>query len=176
MSIRKIIDWAIEDQKSEMKGNIVSDFYQYQDAVGSWVWACDVDLGGGGENSVLRSVPVAANNRDIIYSQQGKGVSLSRMGNGKWVITGLSKTLNSTVRWTYVSFSEGALVGTGEDIFAITGTIVTITGTRMHGGTNRPLTYGELGTLTTPYGYGMLPYGIQGKFDYYGNFIEILER
>ena len=99
MSIRKIIDWAIQDQKSEMKGNIASPFYQYQDAAGSWVWACDVDLGGG-EDNILRSVPVASNNRDVVYAEQGKGVSLSRMGSGKWAITGLSKTLNSTVRMT----------------------------------------------------------------------------
>ena len=99
MSIRKIIDWAIQDQKSEMKGNIASPFYQYQDTAGSWVWACDVDLGGG-EDNILRSVPVASNNRDVVYAEQGKGVSLSRMGSGKWAITGLSKTLNSTVRMT----------------------------------------------------------------------------
>jgi hypothetical protein len=154
MSIRKIIDWAIEDAQSTQQGTIVSDFYEYQDAAGSWVWACDVDLGGGEEN-VLRSVPVAANNRDIIYSEQGKGVTLSRMGNGLWAITGLSKTLNSTLHMLYVSFTD--------DIFQIQSSV-------MIGYTYRPLTYGELGTLIPPYGYGVLPYGIQGKFDYYGTF------
>lgn len=159
MSIRKIIDWAIADQKSEMTGTIVSPFYEYQDYTGNWVWACDVDLGGGQE--VLRCVPVAANNRDVIYAQQGKGVSLSRMGSGKWAITGLSKTLNSTVHWTFVTFED--------DVF-------NIASTKMVGDVRRPLTYGELGALVAPYGYGVLPYGTQGKFDYYGNFIEILER
>jgi hypothetical protein len=57
MSIRKIIDWAIQDQKSEMKGNIASPFYQYQDYAGSWVWACDVDLGGGEDNVLERLQP-----------------------------------------------------------------------------------------------------------------------
>lgn len=161
MSIRKIIDWAIQDQKSEMGGTIVSDFYEYQDAAGSWTWACDVDTDGGDEGSVLRCVPVAANNRDVIYAQQGKGVTLSRMGNGKWAITGLSKTLHSTVHWTYVTFKD--------DVF-------TIASTRMVGDVRRPLTYGELGSLVEPLGYGTLPYGIQGRFDYYGNFIEIVEH
>jgi hypothetical protein len=159
MSIRKIIDWAIQDAKTTHSGTIASDFFQYEDASGNWVWACDVDLGGD-ENNVLRSVPVAANNKDIIYAEQGKGVNLSRMGNGMWAITGLSKTVNSTVHWTFVSFED--------DIF-------TITGTRMAGNIVRPLTYGELGSLAAPYGYGVLPYGTKGKFDYEGNLIGIVE-
>ena len=160
MSIRKIIDWAIQDAQSTQTGTIASGFYECQDAAGSWVWACDVDLGGDEEN-ILRAVPVASNNRDVIYAEQGKGVSLSRLGNGKWAITGLSKTLNSTVHWTFVSFVD--------DVFAIAGT-------HTRGNINRPLTYGELGTLVVPYGYGGLPYGTQGKFDYDGNLIEIVER
>ena len=160
MSIRKIIDWAIQDQKSETKGTIVSEFYECHDDANGWGWACDVDLGGEAEN-VLRAVPVASNNRDVIYAEQGKSVSLTRMGSGKWSITGLSKTQNSTVHWVFVAFSD--------DLFTITGTL-------LRGNINRPLTYGELGTSIAPYGYGTLPYGIQGKFDYYGNFIEILER
>lgn len=160
MSIRKIIDWAIQDQKSEMKGNIASPFYQYQDAAGSWVWACDVDLGGGEGNSILRSVPVASNNRDVVYAEQGKGVSLSRLGSGKWAITGLSKSLNSTVRMTVVSFQD--------DVFQISSS-------RMVGNIIRPLSYGELGMLIAPYGYGVLPYGMQGKFDPDGNLIGIVE-
>jgi hypothetical protein len=159
MSLRKIIDWAIEDQKSELKGNIASPFYQYQDYAGSWVWACDVDLGGGGDN-VLRSVPVAANNREVIYAEQGKGVSLSRMGKGKWAITGLSKTLNSTVHMIFVSFVDD---------------IGQISGRRLAGNIIRPLSYGEMGELIAPFGYGVLPYGLQGKFDAQGNFIEIVE-
>jgi len=159
MSIRKIIDWAIQDQKSEMKGNIASPFYQYQDTAGSWVWACDVDLGGG-EDNILRSVPVASNNRDVVYAEQGKGVSLSRMGSGKWAITGLSKTLNSTVRMTLVTFED--------DVFQISSS-------RMVGNIIRALSYGELGTLIAPYGYGVLPYGMQGKFDPDGNLIGIVE-
>jgi len=29
--------------------------------------------------------------------------------------------------------------------------------------------------LVPPYGYGVLPYGAQGKFDANGNFVEIVE-
>ncbi len=45
MSIRKIIDWAIEDSKGQRTGNIASPFYQLYDADGIWVWACGYNLG-----------------------------------------------------------------------------------------------------------------------------------
>lgn len=158
MSIRKIIDWAIEDQKSEMKGKIVGNFHQVQDNAGNWVWACDVDIGGG-EATNLRSVPIASNNLDVIYAEQGKGVSMSRMGSAKWAISGLSKVVTDTVHTTLVTFSD--------DIWAITGSV-------MVGNVIRPITYGELGTLIAGSGYGVLPYGAQAKFDYYGNLIDLM--
>lgn len=158
MSIRQIIDWAIEDSRSQMTGTIVSPFYQYSDYGGHWVWACDVDLG---ENlGVLRCVPVAANNRELIYAEQGRAVTLSRLNNGKWVITGLAKSLNSTVHYIFMSFTD--------DTYQILRK-------QLRGYIIRPLTYGELGTLVAPYGYGVLPYGAQGKFDAEGNFLEIVE-
>ena len=83
------------------------------------------------------------------------------MGNGKWAITGLSKTLNSTIHYIYVSFEED---------------IAAILSRSLHGSIIRPLTYGELGALVAPYGYGVLPYGMQAKFDLDGNLIDFLEE
>jgi hypothetical protein len=161
MSIRKIIDWAISDASNQLTGKIVSPFFQKADNSGDWTWACDVDLCNGEANSVLRSVPIATNNWDILYAEQGKGVTLSRMGNSQWAITGLSKDMRDTVHITLVTFYEDTY---------------DIIGTRTIGNVYRPLTYGELGTLMTlAPGYGVLPYGIQGKFDFDGNFIEFME-
>jgi hypothetical protein len=60
----------------------------------------------------------------------------------------------------YISFVD--------DIFQITSRLLV-------GNIYRPLSYGEMGELVAPYGYGVLPYGLQGKFDAEGNFIEIME-
>ena len=158
MSIRKIIDWAIEDARGQQIGNIASPFYQYYDSAGQWVWACDVDLG---DEQVIRCVPVAANNRELIYAEQGRAVTLSRLNNGKWVITGLAKSRNSTVHYIYMSFMDDTY---------------TILGKSLRGFVIRPLTYGELGTLVAPPGYGTLPYGVQGKFKADGAFVEIMEQ
>ncbi len=158
MSLRKIIDWAIQDARTTMTGTIASPFYEYFDTAGHWVWACDVDIGNN--LPVLRCVPVASNNREIIYAEQGKGVNLARLGNCKWVITGLSKSVNSTVHYIFLSFTDD---------------ICMVTGMQLRGFIIRPLTYGELGSLAPPYGYGVLPYGAQGKFKADGTFVEIVE-
>jgi hypothetical protein len=117
-----------------------------------------VDLG---DEQVIRCVPVAANNRELIYAEQGRAVTLSRLNNGKWVITGLAKSLNSTVHYIYMSFTDDTY---------------TILGKSLRGFIIRPLTYGELGTLVPPPGYGTLPYGVQGKFRADGTFVEIVEQ
>jgi hypothetical protein len=157
MSIRKIIDWAIQDARATMVGTIASPFYEYYDGAGNWCWACDVDIG---TEDVLRCVPIAANNRDIYYAEQGKGVNLSKLNNGKWVITGLAKSVNSTVHWIFVTLAD--------DIF-------TVARTELRGFIIRPLTYGEISTLVNPPGYGVLPYGTQGRFQADGTFVEIVE-
>jgi hypothetical protein len=160
MSIRKIIDWAIDDKKNTMQAKIVGEPTKKYDNTGSWVWAVDVDLGLE-VNSSIRSVPIATNNWDILFSQQGKGVTISRMGSAQWSVTGLAKVVSDTLHITELSFDD--------DIWEITSS-------RMIGDVIRPLTYGELGTiLTDAIGYGILPYGIQAKFDYDGNLIQIME-
>jgi hypothetical protein len=157
MSVRKVIDWVVEDARAQRLGNIASPFYQMFDSVGNWVWACDVDIGA---EEVLRGVPVASNNRELIYAEQGRAVTLARMNHGKWVITGLAKVLKSTVHFIYLTFADDMAQIIGE---ALRGVYI------------RPLTYGELGTLVAPYGYGVLPYGVQGRFQADGTFIEVVE-
>jgi hypothetical protein len=156
MSLREIVDWGVARGEKQKTGYIASPFYQLYDTAGKWVWACDVDIG---EDEVLRCVPVATNNREIIYAEEGKSVTLSRLGSGKWVITGLAKTKPSTKHFIYVTFEE--------DIFRITRE-------ELRGWYIRALTYGELGTITGG-GYGSLPYGVRGKFNADGTLIEIVE-
>lgn len=156
MSLRKVIDWAIAQADGDLTGTIVSPFYQFYGDCSSWMWACDVDIG---ETEVLRNVPVASNNREIIYAQQGKSVALKKMNNGRYCVVGLSKTCRGLGHVIYVQFDEDLARVIGEDW---TGKIT------------RPLTYGELGTLMAG-GYGAIPYGAQGRFTPAGALIEILE-
>lgn len=166
MSIRKIIDIMLVSHKGSMTGLIASSFYQIFDSAGNWSWACDVDIGvemptkdETGRTlttTILKGVLVATNNRDLVYAEQGKGVTLARSASGAWTITGLSKVRNSDRHYIYVSFEDD---------------IVEIVSTATVGRLIRPLTYGELADYG---GYGILPYGCQGEFDAAGNFIKIV--
>jgi hypothetical protein len=175
MSIREITDWAIDMASGQLIGTVASPFYQYcPDGSGNWVWACDVDIGqsvldvgnpdnvtigsGGTNPNVLQAVPVANNNQDIIYAQQGTPVSLHKMPNGQYAIVGLSTTAQGLGHIIFVTFSED---------------IAEVAGDLMSGVIIRPLTLGELGSLS-PSGFGGLPLGAQGRFDAYGNLISIL--
>jgi hypothetical protein len=154
MSIKRIIDWEIEKAEGDKIGTIASPFAQISDGT-NWLWAADVDVG---EPEVLRKVPVASNNREIIYAEVGKPVALKRMGDGKWVIAGLAKTSRGMGHIIYISFEED---------------LAYIVSKSWIGAIIRQLTYGELGTLLG--GYGTLPYGVYGRFAANGSLIEIME-
>ena len=156
MSLREIIDWRIAEADGNLFGTIASDFYQFYDTEGQWVWACDVDIG---QDQPLRNVPVANNCREILYAQIGMPVALTQMGPTRYAITGLSKKIQSTTRIIYVSFADAF------------GSIVNVIN---KGFIYRLLTYGEIGTLMPGMGYGLVPYGLRGKFDMQGNLIELL--
>jgi len=157
MSLRKIIDWTQVQTQGDLIGTIASPFYQFYADGGSWLWACDVDIG---TPEVLRNVPVASNNRELIYAEQGKSVALRRMNDGKWCIAGLAKTCRGLGHVIYVLFEDD---------------LASIVRTDWTGKITRPLTYGELGTLLGG-GYGSIPYGTQGRFTPAGALIEILEN
>jgi hypothetical protein len=143
MSIQRIIDWSILKTTGSMTGVIASPFYQYSGADGGWTWACDVDIG---QEEVLRNVPVATNNRDILYATQGMPVVLTRQGNNRLAITGLSKKLIGNMTIFEVTFDD--------DLISVADPVE-------QGYHIRLLTYEELDTYG---GYGVVPYGAKGRF------------
>lgn len=157
MSIREIIDWSQAVASGSMTGTIASDFYEYYDPNGNYMWAVDVDIGqqmasvdsygNPTTTTVLTHVPVASNNWQLLYAQQGQAVSLQYQ-NGHWVVVGLSGTTQGLGHMIFVTFSDD---------------VATVVNDTWLGLITRPLTYDELGTLTGG-GYGSLPYGAQGRF------------
>jgi len=154
MSIRKIIDWEIS-KRADIVGTIASEWYElYDDLYNQWTWACDVDIG---EEDVLRGVPIATNNKDILYADIGKPVALTKMStSGRYAITGLAKKIYGTTHIIYVTFEED---------------IGRITGEELTGFNIRPLTYEELYTYG---GYGVVPYGCYGRFRADGTLIALI--
>ena len=175
MSVREIIDWGVAMANGDLIGTVASAVYQYcPDGSGNWVWACDVDIGASvldngqpsdtvtvgtaPSSNVLQAVPIASNNQELLYVQQGTGVALQRQSNGSYVIVGLSKTSQGLGHVIYMSFTED---------------IAQVLGDAWHGVIIRPLTLAELGSLS-PTGFGGLPLGAQGRFDANGDLISIL--
>jgi len=154
MSLRKIIDWSITEASGDLTGTIASPFYQFFDSNGSWTWACDVDIG---KDQPLRNVPVANNNRDIIYAQVGMPVALKRQVGNNYAIVGLSKTTVGDTHIIYMRFGDAF----GQ-----------VTGTARYANVYRPLTYGELANYYG--GYGNVPYGSIGRFDANGDLVELI--
>lgn len=157
MSIRQIFDWAAAQADGQMIGTIAGPFVQLQVDGANWLWAVDVDIG---QPEVLRNVPVASNNHELIYAQQGMAVALSKMGDGRWCVTGLAKSSRGLGHVMYVAFTEDMATVVREEM---TGHII------------RPLTLGEMGTLG-PASFGILPFGARGRFTPSGALIEILEN
>lgn len=155
MSITKLL--SLPSVTGDAIGVTVSPIFQYFDDGGNYTFAVDVDLMDGSE--VLRNVPIATNNQDIYYADQGKPVAL-RKENGKWVVIGLSKTVKDYQHVMYVCFEDD---------------VAEVISDEMQGYKTRGLTYGELGTLVPDTGYGYFPYGTMGRFDYDGDLIEIVE-
>jgi hypothetical protein len=153
MSLRQIIYGQMQTTAGDLIGRIASPFYQLYTDQQRWVWACDVDIG---EDELLRNVPVATNNKDILYADIGKPVALKKVGPGKYQIIGLAKTAKSTTHIIYLS--AGELLGQ-------------IVGEELHGYSIRPLTYEELDAYG---GYGVVPYGAHGRFDAQDNLITLI--
>lgn len=156
MSIRKIISADIYRAQGSITGKIVGAIRELWDDAQGMVFCADVDIG---QPEVLRNVPIAVQNRDIFYSEQNKSVSLTKVNDQKWVISGISKSDLGRCHYIYMSFQD--------EIF-------NVTGDSWDGFVYRALTFGELGDLAAT-GFGELPFGIQGKFNLAGSLVELME-
>jgi hypothetical protein len=154
--IYDLINSVIASNGPTIMGKVASEIYEINDASGGYCWGCDVDIGQTmtytdnnnreQTTSVLRSVPIATNNRDIFYATVGWPVLLRRMTTGRFAVVGLGKSIHDTTNITYVSFTNG----------------LRITRRQTVGYYYRPLTLGEMGTIEP---FGTLPLGAIGVFN-----------
>lgn len=110
---------------------------------GSSSWTLDELLTVG---SILRNVPIARNNYELIYADVGNAVELTRDQSGQWQVTGFAQEQPGTFNLVEVDLGNM--------------TIGTITDLSISG---RLLTLGELGTIIAG-GWGIVPFGASGLF------------
>ena len=86
--LRRLFDERDAARKTELHGETVSRFVINPfDPAGTLMHTADVRISG----SIVSAVPLAANNRDMIYANPGTAVTMSRSASGRLEITGLSK-------------------------------------------------------------------------------------
>ncbi len=152
-----LIKASIRDARSELNGKILTrPALLVTDGI-SQIYACDVDIGikdpsGNSQvdnlidqyNTVLRNVPIARSDYELIYADVGAAVRLRRTSSGQYEIVGFSDEMPGTYIRVPVDLTD-LTIGTIEDVSI----------------TSRPLTYEELATYG---GYGVVPYGAIGIF------------
>lgn len=107
------------------------------------VYAVDVDIGQAG--AVLKNVPLARANHELLYAEPGNACRLRRTAGGRFEVVGFSKEMPGryerfAVDLATLSFGPIQLLGLDA----------------------RPLGYDELATVGG--GYGAAPYGATGLF------------
>jgi hypothetical protein len=108
----------------------------------SATYAVDVDLGN---DQILKNVPIARANADLLYADAGNPVRLRRTDSGQWEVVGFSKEAPGEYYRFAVSLADFSF-GVVEDLST----------------TARPLTLEEL--MTVGPGFGLTPFGAVGIF------------
>lgn len=133
----------VDDNKNELDGKVLTRAALRVTDGRERIYAIDVDIGDA--DRVLRNVPLARANRDLLYAEPGNPVRLRRTADGRWEVIGFAREM------------PGSLERFAVDLETLTfGAIENLTLTAL------VVPYGELATLGG--GYGTAPYGIQALY------------
>lgn len=112
-----------------------------------WSEGADPVLDPRYSERVLRTVPIASANKDLIYADVGAAVTLARSATGRFEVVGFAK--RKPGKRTRVAVDLSALTaGAPEDVGII----------------SRPLTLGELADPAFGAGFGTVPFGAYAIF------------
>jgi hypothetical protein len=142
----------VRDSKSELNGKILTRPSLLITDGTVVIYACDVDIGvkdpSGNDqvedlidkyNTVLRNVPIARSDYELIYADVGSAVRLRRTTSGQYEIVGFSDEMPGTYVRVPVDI-ENLTIGAIQEISI----------------TSRPLTLIELSTFGV---FGEMPFG-----------------
>lgn len=136
-----LTETQITDSDTQITGKVLSRPNRLATDGTAIVYVVDVDIGKG---VILRNVPIARNNRELIFADAGNPVTLERSANGRYEIVGLSNEMPGTYTQFTVNLSTFAF-----------GPVVDLSLT------SRPLTLEELSIYGT---FGLIPLGAVGVF------------
>ena len=122
------VEAKIKDKRLELDGKVLSrPLLSVTDGI-SLVYGCDVDIGitaisgynqspllVNANNTVLKNVPIARSNRDVVYAEVGSAVRLRRTSSGRFEIIGFSKEMPGTYKRYAVNLTT-LTIGAVEDV------------------------------------------------------------
>lgn len=161
-----ITQTEIRDAAKELDGKVLTrPALLVTDGV-ALIHAVDVDIG---QDRILKNIPIARANRDLLYAEVGAAVRLRRGESGRYEVTGFSQQQPGTyfrvpVNLPFLSFGNAG-IKTGTEPPPAPSPLPSgpiVIGTPVNNSlVGRPLTYEELDT----YGiYGTIAYGSTGIF------------
>ena len=122
------VEAKIKDKRLELDGKVLSRPQLSVTDGTSLVYGCDVDIGitaisgydqspllVNANNTVLKNVPIARGNRDVVYAEVGSAVRLRRTSSGRFEIIGFSKEMPGTYKRYPVNLTTLA-IGVVEDL------------------------------------------------------------
>lgn len=161
----------IRDAQKELNGRVLTRPSQLLTDGISLIYVVDVEIG---EGKVLKNVPVARANRELIYADVGSAVRLRRTDSGGYEVVGFSKEVPGTYIRVPVTIAPFRFGDAGTLSGSAPGSIITplppivapiqiVIGDPVDATvTSRLLTYSELSSLGS---YGTIPYGAVGIFE-----------
>lgn len=165
--LRRFIDERDAARKKEVLGEMISRFiFNPFDPAGTLMATADVRISG----TIISAVPLAANNRDLIYANPGTAITMHRSETGRLEVTGLSKrgygnvysyTLTIPIITPMNSNTGSALSGGAVTSVAVSGFLVSI------------CTFGELQSATSG-GFGETPFEALLLKDANGTIINVI--
>lgn len=128
----------IDANATELNGKVLSRPALLVTDGDALIYAVDVDIGDG--TNILRNVPIARANRDLLYAEPGNPVRLRRTAGGRFEVTGFSGEMPGSFERFAVDLGDASF----GPLESLTLEVVV-------------LGYGDLATLGG--GYGVIPYG-----------------
>jgi hypothetical protein len=164
---RQLFDERVKAREAKITGETMSKFKLVPfDNAATLMHVADIKV----SSDIVSNVPLATNNRELLYAAVGTPVELSRSPSGRLEVTGLSKRGFNQV-YCYTMDMPVITADCSDSTSAIVPGVVTFV--TALGFSRRGTTLGELATVTSG-GFGETPFNAIVLLDADGNILNVI--
>lgn len=159
--LRELLTQRVKANRIQLNGEIISSFRLLQLGTNTTLMpVADVRISG----DIIRDIPAAANNKELLEAQPGTPVTLTKSDSGRIEITGLSKRAFGDI-YTYKLKIPRTIPLTSANPVTVPPTLISVV---VSGFILRKITLGELETVS---GFGITQLEGTGVFNQDGQFL-----